>query len=269
MSLENPDRAMLCPICLETMTVPIMQCERGHSMCGNCITETKITLCPCCRGSLSKPIRNHQLEDLIQGLKDVLKINCCFSKKGCKYVLNQKEKDAHELECKHRFFKCGGKLFNKWNCNWTGDLDDIYKHFKQSHPYHTLMEYRTEANMKISFLEDFSDIQIISFHNGQNYFYYKHKVDVAKSKAYWTFQFIGMKSHARHYYYEFEVHSGPIRKFKVTEICENDTADVKELFDKEKCVVMSFDTIKNFLNDEGELPFKFRIMSIKKTATTY
>lgn len=265
MSLENPDKAMSCPICLETMSIPIMQCARGHSMCGNCITATKITMCPCCRGSLANPIRNHQLEDLIEGLKNVLKLNCYFSKKGCKYSLNQSEKDFHESECKFRTFPCGGKQFANWNCNWKGDLGDIYKHFKENHSNHTLMEYRTEANMKICFTSDFYDIQIINFHNGQNYFYYKHKVDITKSKVYWIFQFIGMKSHARHYYYEFEVHSGPIRKFKVTEICENDTADVNKLFENEKCVVMSFDTIKNYLNEEGELPFKFRIMSIKKT----
>lgn len=265
MSLGNPDSAMICPICLDTMRSPILQCQRGHSMCGDCITVTKVSVCPCCRGSLLNPIRNHHLEDLIEGLKDVLKINCYFAKKGCKYVLSKKEQEDHESECKYRVFTCGGKKFNNWKCNWTGDLGDIYKHFKDCHKNNALMEYRTEANMKINFRSDYYDIQIINFHNGQNYFYYKHKVDVSERKAYWIFQFIGMKTHAKHYYYEFEVHSGPTRKFKVTEICENDTADVDELFKKEKCVVMSFNTIQNYLNEEGELPFKFRIMSIKKT----
>lgn len=265
MSTEDPDRAMNCPICLDTMSAPILQCERGHSMCGGCIKTTQITSCPCCRGSLAKPIRNHQLEDLIDGIKNILKMNCYFSKNGCKYVLSQKDKESHEAECKFRVFHCEGKKFVKWKCNWSGNLDNIYKHFKDYHNNHTWMEYRTEANMKMSFTQDFYDIQIINFHNGQNYFYYKHKVDVAKAKAYWIIQLIGMKSHAKHYYYEFEIHNGPIRKYKFTDICENDTADVNKIFNEEKCVVISFATIKTFLTDDGDLPFKFRIMSIKKT----
>lgn len=265
MSVQNPDRAMTCPVCLDTMCKPIMQCERGHSMCGSCIVDNQIKICPYCRGDLSKPIRNHQLEDLIEGLNTVLKISCAYSKKGCKYVLSSKEKNSHELECRYRTFQCEGKKFVKWKCDWSGNLGDMYQHFKNAHNNHTWMEYRTEANIKICFTNDFCDLQIINFHNGQNYFYYKHKVDVAKSKVYWIVQFVGMKSHAQHYYYEFEIYKGPIQKLKYSDICVNDTENVDKLFETEKCVVMSFPTVKNFLNDEGELPFKFRIMSIKKT----
>lgn len=264
MSLENPDRAMNCPICLDTMKIPILQCARGHSMCGECIKSTEITMCPCCRGSLTT-IRNFQLEQLIDSLKSI-KISCVYARKGCKYILSKDEKDDHEFECKFRKFQCEGKKFANWKCEWSGDLTDMHKHFKDYHNNHTWMEYRTDATMKMCLESEFLDVQIISFFNGQNYFYYKHKVDIAKQKAFWTFQLVGLKNHARNYYYEFEVHNGPIRKFKVTEICENDTVDANKIFEKETCAVMSFGTIRSFLNAQGELPFKFRIMSIKKTA---
>lgn len=263
MSLQNPDQAMKCPICLETMKNPILQCQRGHSMCGDCINQTSITMCPCCRGAITST-RNYQLEQIIEGLKS-FKISCSFSRKGCKYVLDRDDKDGHEYECKYRTFQCEGKKFAKWKCDWTGDLTDIHKHFKDYHNNNTWMEYRTEANLKMCLDRDFLDVHIISFFNGQHYFYYKHKIDVAKEKAFWTFQFVGFKNHAKNYYYEFEVHSGPTRKFKVTEVCENDTVDANRIFEKGNCVVMSFSTIKTYLNEQGELPFKFRIMSIKKT----
>lgn len=257
------EKIMMCPICLDTLTKPIVQCANGHNMCGNCILANSIQQCPTCRGSMTNT-RCYQMEQMIEELQKSVKLNCYYSSKGCKFVLSQREKEAHEQECKFRKFKCEGEKFANWRCEWSGEYDDIYKHFKDYHNNHTWMEFRTEANMKISFENDFLDVQIISFLNGKQFFYYKHKVDVAKEKAYWLFQFIGTKKQAENYYYEFEVHLGPVRKLKFTEICENDVVNANDLFAKEKCVVLSFSSIKNFLNRDGELPFKFRLMSIKK-----
>ncbi|XP_018567279.1 E3 ubiquitin-protein ligase SIAH1-like [Anoplophora glabripennis] len=257
------EKIMMCPICLDTLTKPILQCTNGHNMCGNCILANSIQQCPTCRSSMTNT-RCYQMEQMIEELQKSVKLNCYYSSKGCKFVLSQSEKEAHELECKFRKFSCEGKKFSNWKCEWSGQYDDIYKHFKDYHNNHTWMEFRTEANMKISFENDFSDVQIISFLNGKHFFYYKHKVDIEKEKAYWLFQFIGTKKQAENYYYEFEVHLGPVRKLKFTEICENDTVDANDLFAKEKCVVLSFLSIKSFLNRDGELPFKFRLMSIKK-----
>ncbi|CAH1099165.1 unnamed protein product [Psylliodes chrysocephalus] len=262
MSTLSPEHVMMCPICLETMKCPIIQCLRGHSMCDVCIKNTHITMCPCCRGPLSQT-RNYQLEQLIEGLKNVLKLNCIYISKGCKFAITTKDKESHEAECKFRRFQCEGNKFAKWSCNWSGNYSDIYQHFKDSHRDYTRMEYKTEATIKVNFNTDFNDVQIISFFNGQHYFYYKHKVDKAKEKCYWHFQLIGLQSQAKNFFYEFEVHNG-LRKFKVTEICTNDPFDVEKTFTEEKCVVMSFTTIKNYLNEQGDLPFKFRIMSNKK-----
>lgn len=97
----NPDSAMVCPICLDTMSMPIMQCQIGHSMCGGCIKMTHIDKCPTCRGPLSN-IRNYQLEQLIEGIKNVMKISCAYSSNGCKFQLTQQDKQNHEEECRFR-----------------------------------------------------------------------------------------------------------------------------------------------------------------------
>lgn len=88
-------------------------------------------------------------------------------------------------------------------------------------------------------------------------------MDVAAQKAYWIFQYVGPKKQAKYYEYEFEVKDGDVRKFKVNEYCEGDTADLDEIFKKEKCVTMSFNTIKNYVDSNGELHFKYRIMKVK------
>lgn len=77
---------------------------------------------------------------------------------------------------------------------------------------------------------------------------------------------MGPSNQAKYYKYEFEVYSGDVKKFKVTDYCETDAVDAEEIFKKEKCVVMSFQTVKNFLDDKGELKFRYRIMNVSSTA---
>lgn len=125
------------------------------------------------------------------------------------------------------------------------------------------MRYNTEAAIKINFQSNYKDLQLISFFNGQAYLYYKHIVDVQKQKLYWIFQYIGLKNNAENFFYEFEIHNGPVRKFKVSEICYNDTTRTEDILELEKCVVMSFASVRSFLDHNGELAFRFRIIKLK------
>ncbi|KAJ8957476.1 hypothetical protein NQ317_019678 [Molorchus minor] len=251
--MEFIEDNMKCSVCCEILRKPIMLCRGGHNTCGNC--RSGLQQCPTCRGPLSD-IRNIEMEQMIERLQNCnIKLPCCFAKKS---------KEAHENECRFRKFQCEGKKFAKWKCDWSGEYADLHKHFKHFHNNNTWMEYRTEASMKVSLKNDFRDIQIISFFNGQHFFYYKHKIDVGKAKAYWTFELVGTKDQAKNFFYEFEVSQGPVRKFKVTEVCESDVTNIDDIFNKEKCVAISFASLKNYLNENGELAFKFRIMSVKK-----
>lgn len=101
---------------------------------------------------------------------------------------------------------------------------------------------------------------MISFKDGKQLFFYKHKLDCAAKKAYWIFQLVGPKYYAKFYKYEFEIMHGDVRKFKVTDYCVSDSIDAEEIFKDERCVVMSFQMLKNYLNEDGELKFRYRIM---------
>lgn len=127
------------------------------------------------------------------------------------------------------------------------------------------MPFRADVTTKINLNENYKDIQLISFKDGKQLFWYKHKVDVAAKKVYWVFVLIGLKRNTKYYEYEFEVRNGPTQKFKVNDYCKSDNDDIEKIFREEKCVVMSFSTIKNYLNNEGELSFRFRIRNIGAT----
>ncbi|CAH0564812.1 unnamed protein product [Brassicogethes aeneus] len=259
---SQPDKIMQCPICLETMKSPITQCMGGHSMCGDCIKANNITKCPTCRGAISK-IRNFQLEQLIEGIQKVLKLQCCYHSKGCTYSLSVAKKESHELECKYRNFICEGHKFAKWKCQWSGTLEEMYKHFKKDH-INQQLSFKSEADMKFDLSRNYSDVQMITYLEGGQYFFYKHRVDVKAEKIYWAFQFIGPKNQAECYYYEFEVANGPIKKFKVTEICRSDVVSADKIFEKGQCVVIPFEVMRNFMDEENVSHFRYRLMSIKK-----
>lgn len=59
--------------------------------------------------------------------------------------------------------------------------------------------------------------------------------------------------------------SGDVRKFKVMDYCESDSVDAEELFAAEKCVVMSFKQVTSYLDKNGEMKFRFRIMNCAAT----
>lgn len=90
-------------------------------------------------------------------------------------------------------------------------------------------------------------------------------MDCTAKKLYWVFQYVGPRNQAKYYKYEFEVIFGEIKKFKITDYCESDAVDAEEIFKEEKCVVMSFQTVKNYLDENGELKFRFRIMNSNAT----
>ncbi|RZB39637.1 Sina and/or zf-RING 6 domain containing protein [Asbolus verrucosus] len=262
------EKIIMCPLCFKTMRSPIRQCETGHSMCGACIDDSPIKTCRQCHKPISS-IRNYQLEQMIENMGK-LKLGkaegatapCHFAEKGCKEMLTPAEKGPHEEECKHRKFLCEGRKFAKWKCEWFGTYRELERHFKEAHVND--VEYKTQKDVALNLRDDHRDVQIISFFNGAQYFWYKHMVDVSKEKVYWVFQYIGPQRQAKNYYYEFEISGGPIRKFKVTEICDNDVVKAEKLFKEERCVVLSFRAVRSYLNEEGKLPIKFRIMHVKK-----
>ncbi|XP_066254915.1 E3 ubiquitin-protein ligase sina-like [Euwallacea similis] len=267
LTVTDPNKLVECPICLEIISPPIAHCQNaGHAMCKTCFNASTLNRCPICTGPMSDT-RHVVFEQLLENFRTTLLTTCRYTYKGCKYDISSGNKDSHERECKFRTFKCEGKIFAEWKCDWVGPYDQIEDHFKKVHKNNVLLQYRTEALTTFDFNKNFKDVHLISFFDGQAYFYYKHFVDCKDKKVYWAFQYIGLKSSAQHYFYEFEVYNGPIKKFKISEMCHTDSDNCEDIFKNEKCVVMSFATVRNFLNNEGELPFRYRILKIKPSQT--
>ncbi len=118
---NNPEvlSAFECPVCLEYMLPPYLQCQSGHLVCGNC--RPKLTCCPTCRG----PVREFSLFFLhltnngvsftfavwitasvrnlvLEKIANTVMFPCKYSSTGCPLTLVHTDKVDHEETCEYR-----------------------------------------------------------------------------------------------------------------------------------------------------------------------
>ncbi|KAB0793563.1 hypothetical protein PPYR_13183 [Photinus pyralis] len=256
---------LFCCNCLQLVSPPIKQCSNKHSICGKCQPKGETSICPKCANRLYA-VSYDELEKVIAQLnKEKVTFPCAYESKGCSYKIEQAQKLLHESECKFRSFQCEGKKYCGWKCDWVGKYDQLLDHFRNHHDCG--MNYKVDRALKINFAVDSTSLEPIDYYDGCALFWYKQKVDVSLQMVYWVIQYVGLQKDACQYFYEFEIHDGPIRKIKITEFCESDSMDANSILKSGQCVALPFSAVKSFLSVEGYLYFRFRVMKVKKPST--
>ncbi|CAJ0936186.1 unnamed protein product, partial [Mesorhabditis belari] len=106
--------AFECPVCLEYMLPPYLQCQSGHLVCGNC--RPKLQCCPTCRGP-TPSIRNLGLEKIANTVK--------FPAMD------------HEETCEFRPYSCPCPGAS---CRWQGALQEVMPHLIKIHKSITTLQ---------------------------------------------------------------------------------------------------------------------------------
>ncbi|CAI5449504.1 unnamed protein product [Caenorhabditis angaria] len=119
-----------CPVCLEYMLPPYMQCQSGHLVCSNC--RPKLQCCPTCRGP-TPSVRNLGLEKIA----NTVRFPCKFSNSGCALNFHHYEKVEHEELCEYRPYSCPCPGAS---CKWQGGLPDVMDHLKRVHKSITTLQ---------------------------------------------------------------------------------------------------------------------------------
>lgn len=122
--------AFECPVCLEYMIPPYLQCQSGHLVCGNC--RPKLQCCPTCRGP-TPSIRNLGLEKIA----NTVKFPCKFNNSGCGLIFHHYDKVDHEETCEFRPYccPCPGA-----SCKWQGALQEVMPHLMKIHKSITTLQ---------------------------------------------------------------------------------------------------------------------------------
>lgn len=112
-----------CPVCFNTMTQAIAQCQNGHLLCFSC--RGKVSQCPTCRGPISD-VRARAMEQMAEKISQ----RCKYSAEGCTARPALRDKQYHEEICEFRPCPC---IYPQTGCQWTGPLNDMRAHVFVSH----------------------------------------------------------------------------------------------------------------------------------------
>jgi E3 ubiquitin-protein ligase SIAH1 len=122
--------AFECPVCMEYMLPPYLQCPQGHLVCGNC--RPKVNCCPTCRGA-APAIRNLAMEKIANNMY----FPCKFATSGCTQQFVHTEKVEHEEICEYRPYSCPCPGAS---CKWQGNLQDVMAHLMKTHKSITTLQ---------------------------------------------------------------------------------------------------------------------------------
>lgn len=240
-----------CPVCMETMSAPIFQCQSGHSLCNSCTKTLCPPICPICRENMTQ-MRNWQLEEIIAKAK----VPCPNKSSGCVYTMVNSDLDDHLKECIFREMECPlGVVFGR--CSWQGQLKEMMDHFKERHAANCNINSDTEVELNnVDVKEDDRHLYLIS--QGKMHFILTIKMDTLQKMAYWTIQHIGSKKVAKEHIYEIHITSNLDARRKVVfiEHCFNDSMKADEIFRLAKCAIIPLDSLKHFIKDK-KLTFRF------------
>ncbi|XP_045497626.1 E3 ubiquitin-protein ligase Siah1-like [Colias croceus] len=233
-----------CPVCVQAMTVPIFQCQSGHSLCNTCTSKLTPPICPMCRQTMTQ-MRNWQLEDLV-----AQSVTPCPNKnKGCIIRSTKKDMEEHLKECIFRMLDCPlGKTFG--TCSWSGKHKDLMNHFQESHPQNCDKKPNSDITFeKISTTSDYRFLYLLQ--QNKQVFILSFKIDTVQKLAYWLVQYLGTKSAAMQNIYEIHITSlqNVKRKVVFADHCFSDSLDVNDVFRQAKCAVMPLIMLNHFIGN--------------------
>ncbi|XP_038212264.1 E3 ubiquitin-protein ligase SIAH1A-like isoform X2 [Zerene cesonia] len=238
--MEAPE----CPVCNNAMTVPIFQCQSGHSVCFTCKKKLTVPICPLCRQIMTQ-MRNWQLEELV-----AQSITTCPNKTiGCVIKLKKKEMEEHLKECIFRTLDCPvGKIFG--TCSWSGKHKDLMNHFKVCHPQNC--DIKPGSDIRIQNISTTSDHRLLYlFEQNKKGFILSFKIDTVQKHAYWLVQYLGSNCASRQNIYEIHITSlqNKNRKVVFADHCFSDSMDVDDVFRQAKCAVMPLIMLNQFIEN--------------------
>ncbi|KAF0918386.1 hypothetical protein E2562_023547 [Oryza meyeriana var. granulata] len=139
-----------CPVCLEPLKPPILQCSVGHFICSSC--RGKLKKCPVC--SRTSFERCFGMERVVESIL----VPCSYAVYGCTEKVTYFNKKSHEQACSHGPCSCPDS-----GCSFAGPVAMLWKHFTTQHKWpSTAFEYYTPFDLKVK-----PGVHLLRANNGQ------------------------------------------------------------------------------------------------------
>jgi hypothetical protein len=235
-----------CPICMEYMASPIKMCENGHNICGGC--KEHLEDCPTCRGRFINA-RNIALEKFAA----TAVYPCRNREAGCKETFTADDRNKHLSLCLYRSRECPVSMSDV-HCSWTGTLSDIAAHIRDAHDIQTA---EVPRHFKVQLLDLFrqrSYFQLVLV-LGECFLL----VGCSERNEFaFTVYYFGLKEDAEGFKYGIKI--GNSEEYTAgTRKCQSYLDVHFTDLQRRKCVAITYDTIMDFVNENGCLSCEIEI----------
>ena len=236
-----------CPVCLDYITPPILQCFNGHVLCGECLGKLSPKRCPTCRAGMPiKEIRNYPLERMILTLG--LRFPCKYKDMGCKVTGLIREKVIHEQHCTFKPYLCPRSY---GECTWSGTVQHVIPHLNDVHKSDYNFGNRMSLSLNIRHLtidQAFNIYSIVEFDGQQFIWCYIRSIESNNFIFKNFLVFIGEESEANNYRYKFNIENKSDGKQMVF---GNRPQSIRQKVSDSTCDGLLFDlvTAKQFINN--------------------
>lgn len=137
---------LTCNICNQLVTLPIIQCRKGHMYCRLCKHDNKMMQCSICKQTFVEA-PNLALEKLIS----FIAVPCKYSERGCEEFVFIDSRLQHETLCKFRPIHC---QYHERGCTQIHSVKDMCWHHKMcqyaSYPYPNVLPSMPTRSKKTS-----------------------------------------------------------------------------------------------------------------------
>ncbi|CAN0913761.1 E3 ubiquitin-protein ligase SINA-like 10 [Linum grandiflorum] len=120
-TLTDPD-VLDCAVCFDTLTIPVYQCENGHTACSPCCSKMAYKCPSCCL-----PIGYNRCRAIEKVLESAT-TPCPNAANGCKEIITYSKKQAHDKDCIYAPCYCPISA-----CNYSGSAQQLCQHFTANH----------------------------------------------------------------------------------------------------------------------------------------
>lgn len=243
---EDLDKGLLleleCPVCLERMVPPITMCENGHSICPQC--KPKLNNCPSC----SKPflqVRNLALESL------------------SRQVITEEGQRPPARFPNH--VECPFTRISKDICPWKGPVTDIKDHVNYLHKnLNDTFEASGVFTIVLTGLSPTQHYRKAVFTADELFYIYSRIKD---GSLYCAVFYVGEEEKCLNYTYRFVLTTdSDNRKISMSFPTRSIMENVEELLQSGDCVVLNYNTVLKFLNQNMYLECEFKINATEVAA---
>ncbi|XP_058748081.1 E3 ubiquitin-protein ligase SINA-like 10, partial [Vicia villosa] len=119
--ISNP-KVLDCYNCLQPLTIPVFQCDNGHTVCSTCCPQLRNKCIKCSLRISSK--RCKAVENILQSME----MSCPNEEHGCRKTISYCGKRKHEEECTDAPCYCPLS-----GCNFVASSRLLSDHFRRKH----------------------------------------------------------------------------------------------------------------------------------------